>query len=109
MKAIVDEDMRNNKESAIYERTEALEEITDAHITLPTYMPWDEGLRKALQDYRLQKSAEVLDLTYEPYLMKAEPGLFETTEIEADLAKSPLRMAILEGRKALGEPENFDF
>lgn len=86
-----------------------LEDITDAAITLPSYLSWDEALQKALLNYKAEKASEVLDLAVEQYQMKAQLGLFDTKAIEEELADSLYRRGILEGRLASGEPEDFEF
>lgn len=102
-------DPRRFDEFEIRMRVGVLESISDAEIKLPSYLSWDEALRKAAQSYQVEKAAEVLDLAVEQYRMKADLGLFDTKAIDEDLARSFYRAGILQGRAALGEPENFDF
>lgn len=109
MEAQKKQQQSNIDRSDITELIQELDEISDEEIRLPGHLTWEEGLAWALENYRLRKAAEVLDLAYEKYQMKAELRLFDETEIQKHKDRSPYRVALLKGRQLAGEPDNLDF
>jgi len=59
-----------------------LSKITDDEIHLPGHLIWERGLVRSLEECHLCKADEVLDFTYEKYLIKAELCLFDESNIE---------------------------
>ena len=72
---------------------------------------WRLALRQASYTFRQQKLLASLPHAYEAYCQRQEWGIAQPpcSEQEPHSIASWYNKAILEGRKALGEPEDFDF
>jgi hypothetical protein len=73
---------------------------------------WREGLILAWDEFEKQKTIQCLDAAYDNYLFRLENKIaFDSTdhyEFYIDMANK-IRKDVLQARKILGEPENFDY
>jgi hypothetical protein len=98
-------------EGTIYE----LEEIEE-YVAVTPNDDWREGLEIALEMYKRRKIIEAIPAAYEEYLylLDNQLGFEDWLPLKEDLKaevenNNEYKAGILEARKLLNEPENFDF
>ncbi len=72
---------------------------------------WAKGLKETLHKYQIQERKDAIAPAYEQYCMYIENGIsFENKSDGFSLTmQQSRRVKILEGRKIVGEPEDFNF
>ena len=116
----------NTEENEVYNEHDIDDEIVeDAVRDLDEYktkipmlggFQWREAIMITLVNYKIQRIEELIDGIYDEYLMLEETGIstkrskeIMLAELEVDSDLSFSRRLILEGRKLLGEPLDFNF
>ncbi|HLK97712.1 MAG TPA: hypothetical protein VK364_08090, partial [Hymenobacter sp.] len=72
---------------------------------------WRQALLKAVSEFKRRKLLEHLPAAYEAYLMREQVGIAHPRVHDKRNSRihEALKKQVLDGRKLLGEPENFDF
>ncbi len=83
-------------------------------IYLPSYLPWEQAILKGSQQYMNKMIAKELDIIYDEYLMLREMNIGANDADVVELYKNDfiinlIENQIIEGRKYLGEEENFNY
>lgn len=92
---------------------EAVDFLNDIHEPVPIEAgpDWQQALLKTVSEFKRRKLLEHLPQAYEAYLMREQIGIAHPQvrdKIHSRIHEA-LKKQVLDGRKLLGEPENFDF
>jgi hypothetical protein len=79
-------------------------------IPIESHSDWREAIQLAADAYKNRMIARAMPTVYEDYLFKQQTGISHTAgSSEKRKWVKIYKQRILEGRKVLGEPENFDY
>ena len=115
--SVIDESNEDSDDTGMYEHIERIIEVmkglpNGTKIPIKANTDWKEALILAWDEFEKQKTIECLDAAYDNYLFRIENKIaFNITDgyqFYLDMA-SKIRKDVLEARKILGEPENFDY
>ncbi len=78
-------------------------------IPIESHSDWREAIQLAADAYKNRMISRAMPAVYEDYLFKQQAGISYETIGESRSWIKDFKQRILEGRKVLGEPENFDY
>ena len=92
---------------------EAVDFLNDIHEPVPIEAgpDWRQALLKTVSEFKRRKLLEHLPPAYEAYVMREQVGIAhpQVHDKRTSRIHEALKKQVLDGRKLLGEPENFDF